>query len=842
MWRGRFRTLKDLVYEFVPGFMRAQVVVEEVRESKELKQRAPASKRTLAMRQGEAAPMGVEVMLRPPPSRGTVAVEQQLEPLASVEPSLSVEPSPSNEPSPSVMVDVDDDNRWRTDLPKEAIIDGQRLQFECSEFVSVDVVEGDLIDEGVKVDTTQRSTPMHAVRLGCAMARGVVLYFRGLEHVFEDIRTFAAFLKKCQQQFEIAGVRYSILDVAVARPALYARGLQVLWRCFQLLARQLRLRHAAEQKVAALKGELGLWKQKAGEALQRLEVLQATASFAQDGKLAGSDSSALEEAFDIHQVFEQVFPEEVEQNMSFLSSIRPDLQEQLLRDIDVRVDLVGGSLDHGFRALNDSLSAKCHALNSLILQGPPRAADRDLAMALRPHYTEGGASKDKLSSLQRAFFLWKLDVLQIKDLKLKAAVIAGEAIWLPGWRPHRSTSLPSYLGERIKTALRKRRRSDKREPIWTLGSGEGIAKSPLQVDSSEDSPCVRLHAMSVLSAASERTEREREAEGSSIELVGVSYSEHSFIVYHGNCVTITILHPCEGIIVPYMRPSRDMEVDLLKGKDGPSFNDIIGLAWRRISASGFFSVPRANPRGPLSKRRSSTPIEVAEPLELVGMDPEGKLTTHGLVETLHGTIQRSLNKPVEGQPKRWDRLLQGTMFALRTKTQLTSKFSPYLLMFGREARCPSEVPEKYEITEEKVSSSVQMEEVFEGLKKQEAVFAEVKGNVAKSQDKIRKRKEVIRDIWAGRRKETLWAKYGPYKVYSENLLVLAPGKELEGEIVNAYLSWVGAKAGVFIVDSYLMTSLWQGTHRGSLRKDVQLPEEESPLERGELAVAISLRS
>ncbi|KAI4790702.1 hypothetical protein KUCAC02_034461, partial [Chaenocephalus aceratus] len=46
-----------------------------------------------------------------------------------------------------------------------------------------------------------------------------------------------------------------------------------------------------------------------------------------------------------------------------------------------------------------------------------------------------------------------------------------------------------------------------------------------------------LHAMSVLSAASERTEREREAEGSFIELVGVSYSEHSFIVYHG--ITIT---------------------------------------------------------------------------------------------------------------------------------------------------------------------------------------------------------------------------------------------------------------------------------------------------------------
>ncbi|KAJ4918793.1 hypothetical protein JOQ06_011780 [Pogonophryne albipinna] len=75
---------------------------------------------------------------------------------------------------------------------------------------------------------------------------------------------------------------YSILDVAVGRQALYARGLQVLWRCFQLLARQLRLRHAAEQKVETLKGEVALWKRKADEALQRLEVLQGLVCFAQD--------------------------------------------------------------------------------------------------------------------------------------------------------------------------------------------------------------------------------------------------------------------------------------------------------------------------------------------------------------------------------------------------------------------------------------------------------------------------------------------------------------------------------------------------------------------------------
>ena len=48
-------------------------------------------------------------------------------------------------------------------------------------------------------------------------------------------------------------------------------------------------------------------------------------------------------------------------------------------------------------------------------------------------------------------------------------------------------------------------------------------------------------------------------------------------------------------------------------------------------------------------------------------------------------------------PTTWDSVLQSTMFGLRTKKQLTTKFSPYYLMFGREARYPSEVPKEYEV-------------------------------------------------------------------------------------------------------------------------------------------------
>ena len=46
----------------------------------------------------------------------------------------------------------------------------------------------------------------------------------------------------------------------------------------------------------------------------------------------------------------------------------------------------------------------------------------------------------------------------------------------------------------------------------------------------------------------------------------------------------------------------------------------------------------------------------------------------------------------------------------------------------------------WQITEDKVRSMVEREELFEGLKRQEAVFNEVNTNIKKSQDKVRKRK------------------------------------------------------------------------------------------------------
>lgn len=105
------------------------------------------------------------------------------------------------------------------------------------------------------------------------------------------------------------------------------------------------------------------------------------------------------------------------------------------------------------------------------------------------------------------------------------------------------------------------------------------------------------------------------------------------------------------------------------------------------------------------------------------------------------------------------------MFGLRTKKQITTKFSPYLL-FGREAECPCEVPDKYEVStisqlkifllflaqhvyaqfsslfqiNESVEDMVAEECISECIKRQDRLNQIVQDNMSQVQRKIRKRK------------------------------------------------------------------------------------------------------
>ncbi|XP_073714089.1 uncharacterized protein [Misgurnus anguillicaudatus] len=113
--------------------------------------------------------------------------------------------------------------------------------------------------------------------------------------------------------------------------------------------------------------------------------------------------------------------------------------------------------------------------------------------------------------------------------------------------------------------------------------------------------------------------------------------------------------------------------------------------------------------------------------------------TNGLVERLNGRIQRSLSKLVGKQPHKWSDYLEATMFGLRTKKQVTTKYSPYYLMFGREARYPSEVPDKYEINES-VEDILAEECISECIKRQDRIFQTVRDNISCAQQKAKKRK------------------------------------------------------------------------------------------------------
>uniref|UniRef100_A0A9J8BA27 Integrase catalytic domain-containing protein n=1 Tax=Cyprinus carpio carpio TaxID=630221 RepID=A0A9J8BA27_CYPCA len=105
--------------------------------------------------------------------------------------------------------------------------------------------------------------------------------------------------------------------------------------------------------------------------------------------------------------------------------------------------------------------------------------------------------------------------------------------------------------------------------------------------------------------------------------------------------------------------------------------------------------------------------------------------TTGLVERLNGTIQRVFVKLVEDKPSTWDQYLDAAMFGMRTKKQLTTKFSPFFLMFEREARFPSEVPEHYQV-DGSFENDYSEEGVAINIKSHEEIMELVEKNVQKN--------------------------------------------------------------------------------------------------------------
>ena len=43
----------------------------------------------------------------------------------------------------------------------------------------------------------------------------------------------------------------------------------------------------------------------------------------------------------------------------------------------------------------------------------------------------------------------------------------------------------------------------------------------------------------------------------------------------------------------------------------------------------------------------------------------------------------------------WDQFIDGALFSMRTKPQSSTKYSPFFLVYGREAVYPSQLPKEF---------------------------------------------------------------------------------------------------------------------------------------------------
>ena len=68
-----------------------------------------------------------------------------------------------------------------------------------------------------------------------------------------------------------------------------------------------------------------------------------------------------------------------------------------------------------------------------------------------------------------------------------------------------------------------------------------------------------------------------------------------------------------------------------------------------------------------------------------------KPSTNGNVERWHGTMHSMLAKFVSDNQRDWDQKLPAVAFAYRTSVQEATQFTPYFLMYGREARIPADL-------------------------------------------------------------------------------------------------------------------------------------------------------
>jgi hypothetical protein len=111
--------------------------------------------------------------------------------------------------------------------------------------------------------------------------------------------------------------------------------------------------------------------------------------------------------------------------------------------------------------------------------------------------------------------------------------------------------------------------------------------------------------------------------------------------------------------------------------------------------------------------------------------------SNGLDERLNQTLKGQLQKMVNDNQDNWDDLLENVLFAYRTSRQDSTKCTPFLLMFGREARLP------IDLTRAKYTSEQQEELSFDDkvkkmLEMQKTLHDKARENIHNAQERQKK--------------------------------------------------------------------------------------------------------
>ncbi|KAL6491393.1 hypothetical protein MHYP_G00017380 [Metynnis hypsauchen] len=133
-------------------------------------------------------------------------------------------------------------------------------------------------------------------------------------------------------------------------------------------------------------------------------------------------------------------------------------------------------------------------------------------------------------------------------------------------------------------------------------------------------------------------------------------------------------------------------------------------------------------------------------------------------------------------------------------------------MFGREARYFSEVPESFSVNET-VENVLQTEILKPTINMQDKLRVEhLLSHITVILRRVLKQFGLAEVV-------VLMAKIGQYKIFDMDIARLAPGKELESEVINAYIFTRVRKHNqenedkAYMIDSFAMTKLWQGSYQ-----------------------------